>query len=422
MYMTEHSQPKAVFTEHNLLIFLKKFGITLLIVSPLAIFFGIIYIYQFMMPDAKAPFVQFSGRDPRTEAIIAWETEDKEASAVWYGKNEDDLKSKETDSERVKNHHIILTDLNPDTLYYYRVGIDDSDPIYRSEIYSFKTAPNDTDTEFKFAVYSDSQQFYGLGWHNRICDAISKLSDISFVAFAGDMCQNWDYKPDWNQFFKDTSVYTDKFPFAPCPGNHDSTNPATEEERERYYYEQYFGSINASSNPHTFSYSFNWSNTMFVVAEIARTDQEDPNVDFNANVDVWLKDTLAKGQDKDFRILMFHRQLFSAEEDNDMLIDRIVPIVEDYNVSLVLYGHHHHYERFLYNDRTYLCLGGGGSPQFGANYFRPGKYSECFNVGPSFTTISVSSNKLKITTLTPENDVIESLILKLDEKIAKLEE
>ncbi len=419
--MTEHSQPK-VFTKHHLLLFLKKFGITLLIVSPLAIFFGIIYLYQLTIPNTKTPFVQFSGRDPRTEAIIAWETEDKETSTVWYGKNEDNLKSKETESEQERIHHIILKDLNPDTLYYYRVGIDGSDPTYRSDIFSFKTAPNDTDTEFNFAVYSDSQQFYGLGWHNRICNAISKLSDMTFVAFAGDMCQNWDYKPDWNQFFKDTSVYTKKFPFVPCPGNHDSTNPENEEQAKKYYYEQYFGATNKSSDPHSFSYSFNWSNAQFIVAEIARTDQEDPKVETNANLDLWLKETLAKGQDKDFRILMFHRQLFSAEEDNTVLIDRIVPIVEDYNVSLVFYGHHHHYERFLYNDRTYLCLGGGGSPQFGSNYFRPGKFSECFNVGPTFTTISIKGNKLEITTLTPENDIIDNCMLKLDNKIAKLED
>ncbi|MHA1275163.1 MAG: metallophosphoesterase family protein, partial [Promethearchaeota archaeon] len=214
-----------------------------------------------------------------------------------------------------------------------------------SNINSFETAPNNTNTEFKFAIYSDSQQFFGIGWHNRICQAIASEKDLRFVAIAGDLCQNWNYKPDWNQFFYEAAIYTKNTPMVPCIGNHDGYYPEDDPDNEKHYYIKYFGFPYGENNK-TLYYSFNWSNTQFIISEISKTGDEDPNNPRNIKHDRWLNKTLAKGQDKAFRILIFHRQVFSAEENNDILINRITPIVEKYNISLVLYGHHHHYERF----------------------------------------------------------------------------
>jgi len=416
--MTEDSRKEKILTKRNILLFLRNFGLTFLILSPIFIFLGLMYLYQLTYPDVKDPFVQWSGHDPRTEAIITWETKEKEESTVWYGTNKDNLKWDENDDEDVYIHKIILEGLDPDTKYYYQVNIDNSE---KSEVFSFITAPDDTDTEFDFIAYSDSQ-FFGIGWHNQICDAIARHDDISFVTDVGDLTQDWDEKPDWNQFFKETSVYMRKYPFVPIMGNHDGYYPEDDPDAKLHWYETYFGATNTSCDPHTFYYSFNWSNTLFIVAEISKSGDEDISLDRNIRHDIWLNKTLANGQDKTFRVLMFHRQLFSAEDDNDGLIARIVPIVEKYNISLVLYGHHHHYERFLYNDHTYVCLGGGGGQQFGANYFNPGENTECFAMGPSYTKISVESNKITLTTFSPENDVIDNCILKLKDSKAILQE
>lgn len=405
--MKEKFSYREVFTRRNLLLFVRNLALTILIISPLLVFLGMMAFTQTTYPDEKAPFVQWSGYNPQKEAVVAWETDDKESSTVWYGSEKDDLNLKETDGDRVRIHRVVLTNLDPDTKYYYKVGKDGDDPIYRSSIQSFRTAPNSNSKKFDFLVYSDSQQFYGIGWHKRICDALSEHEDISFVAVAGDLCQNWDYKPDWNQYFEEGSVFLKNTPLVPCMGNHDGYYPEDDPKAEKHWYEQYFGATNTSSDPHTFYYAFNWSNVQFVVGEIADTGDENPEDPLNQKHDRWLNQTLAKGQDKTFRILMFHRQLFSAEEHNSDLIERIVPIVEKYNVSLVLYGHHHHYERFLYNDHTYICLGGGGGQQFGAYYFRPGEHSECFSVGPSYTKISVDADKMGIKTYSPEGDLID---------------
>ncbi len=394
---------KGILSRKNFKPFLKAIFFSILVFSPILIFFGSMFLIQHVYPDEKSPFVQFSGRNPSTEAIITWETTALENSVVWYGALEGSLDLKKANQDETFIHRVLLTGLKPNTKYFYRVGSETETIIYRSSMFSFKTAPK-TNENFQFISYSDSQQIVGIGWHERICKAIAGQEDISFVADVGDLCQDWDYKPDWNQFFFEASAYMDKYPFVPCIGNHDGYYPEDEAAERITYYKQYFG---ITHSPDRFYYSFDWGNTLFVVGEISTASDEDPSQLRNIQHDLWLNKTLEKGQDKTFRILMFHRQLFSAEDDNDRLLARIIPIVEKYNVSLVLYGHHHHYERFLYNGHTYICLGGGGGQQFGSNYFRTSEYTKCFAMGPSYTKFTVQSNKINIITYSAENDVMD---------------
>ncbi|MHA1148873.1 MAG: metallophosphoesterase [Promethearchaeota archaeon] len=414
--MSRKESYKELLTKKNVLIFLRKFLLTFLILMPPLLFIGFMGVYQTTFDDQKTPFVQWSGCNPKTEVIITWETISKEKSIVWYGTERDYLNLKEDNNDRENIHRIILSNLKPDTKYYYCVNLNEDD---KSRIQSFVTAPNNTKSDFTFLMYSDSQQFYGIGWHARICNALAK-HDAAFIGIAGDICQNWDYKPDWNQFFQEASVYLKDKPIVPCMGNHDGYYPEEDPDVKLHWYETYFGTTNKSADPHTFYYSFNWSNTQFVIAEIADTGDENPDDPINRRHDLWLNKTLKSGQDKDFRILIFHRQVFSAEDNNNVLIDRICPIVEKYNVSLVLYGHHHHYERFLYKGRTYICLGGGGGQQFGSNFFKPTKNTKCFSMGPSYTKISIKSDEMNIKTFSAENNLIDSCTLKKKDSIAEL--
>ena len=382
--------------------------LTFLLLSPLFIFLGGMYLYQLSFSVNKDPFVQFSGYDPRSEVVIAWETKDLEDSFVWYGISKSTLNMNVTDSKLIRIHKIILINLQPDTEYFYQVGSIHPSLNLRSQIFTFKTAPNNTVTDFNIIVYSDSQQFIGIGWHKRICNTIAKHDQISFVANIGDLCQNWDYKPDWNQFFKESSIYMKKYLFVPCLGNHDGFYHSDDPDGSKHYYKQYF---NATFTNNRFYYSFNWSNTQFIVGEISTTQDENINLPENIQHDLWLNQTLINGQSKRFRILMFHRQVFSSEGNNDNLISRIIPIVEKYNVSLVLYGHHHHYERFIFNNKTYICLGGGGGQQFGSNYFKTTPYTESFALGPSYTKLSFTSSQIQITSFSAENDILDNCII-----------
>ena len=125
---------------------------------------------------------------------------------------------------------------------------------------------------------------------------------------------------------------------------------------------------------------------------------------------------------KTFRILVFHRQVFSSDANSGHLVNRIVPIAEKYNISVVIYGHNHHYERFLYNGVTYILHASGGvmSTDSGMNAGTPN--TKAFNMGASYSVFSVNSTHLVGQTLSPDNDLIDSFTLKAENSKAVLVE
>ena len=104
------------------------------------------------------------------------------------------------------------------------------------------------------------------------------------------MAQNWDYKPDYNQFFYDASSYLGKTPIVPTMGNHD--DPGDDPNTDKFWYERYFGATNTTSTPHKFNYAFNWSNTLIVMAHIPSGGDEDKNKPEAIEHDLWMNKTL----------------------------------------------------------------------------------------------------------------------------------
>ena len=61
-------------------------------------------------------------------------------------------------------------------------------------------------------------------------------------------------------------------------------------------------------------------------------------------------------------VISFHHPAFSCGvyADYDLVRDTWVPVIQSYDVTLVLNGHEHHYERFEVDGKTYVVTGGGG--------------------------------------------------------------
>ena len=402
------------FNLKTILIFLRNLSLTLLLLSPILIYLGVSSLHEIYLPNENFPYTIWCGKDPKTEIIITWETPEKEPSVVWLGNSSNNLNLVyKGDLEGIKLHRVELSGLEPGTKYYYRVGVNSETPIFHGPLSSFTTAPNDENYEFRFALYSDSQQIFGIGAHGRIAKTLGTYDDLAFVGNIGDVCQEWDHQGNWNQYLLESRAYMSKTTFVPVLGNHDGWYGETEERENKY--KKYFGIATdpnfIDDNHSLFNYTFSYSNVQFIIGEIARTSDEDPTKIRNNNHDIWLNSTLAMCQDKTFRILMFHRHVFSSYEMNIRLINRIVPIVEKYNISMVIYGHTHHYERFLYNGVTYLLLASGGviPTDTGINPGTP--YTKAFNMGASYTQIYVSNKYLTVKTLSPDNDIIDSFIL-----------
>lgn len=389
---------------------IRNLFLTIAVLLPLL---GLLLFNDALMVSAsmdKNPWVHWNGLNPTSEVYIAWETETASASYVKYGKSPTEMINVATNPTSATLHRVLLSGLDANTLYYYQASNELGANVYGSG--SFRTAPSSaTTTNFTFAIISDTQNFMGTGHYPLIANVLGSMNDLSFVAYAGDMAQDAGQtsvlasetrQPTWNYFWQNTASYLKTTPIVSDPGNHDNCNEQTEEN----LYQRYFGVVN---NTHNY-YSFNWSRTQFVMAQVADGSDNTPSTDPTHPTywhDEWLNATLEAGQSLDYRILVFHRALYSSNGGSDELIARFMPIITHYNVSLVFYGHEHCYERFYLQDHTLVCLAGSGGLQNAFVKGQPGRQS--VSIAPSFTRVTIDETGITLTTLTPVLTILDQI-------------
>ncbi len=372
-------------------LWLGKILLTLLIVSPLPLFLLIDDSIQNSSPTEKAPYVHWGGLDPLSEIYISWETENPTGSYVLYGSDAEDLEFNFNDSSETSIHHAKLHSLVSNTRYYYRIVDTDGNP--QSAVQTFKTAPL-PGTSFNITLIADTQQAMGIGHYEVIARSLANLQDTDFVINAGDICQEPYDQEAWDYYFQLSEKYSSKFPMITVPGNHDGDDV-------NGLYTDYF----TQSHPNGRYYAFNWSNVQFVMAEIAVGGDVPKGIPSNDAHYAWINETLEKGLAQDYRILVLHRPILSSSGENEDLKRNLIPVIEKYNVSLVIYGHIHCYERFYFQNHTYLCLGGGAGLQ--NSIMRTSEYSQVQAMGPFYSQLEFSPSGIVLTTYSTLGDIID---------------
>ncbi|GAG65425.1 unnamed protein product, partial [marine sediment metagenome] len=89
---------------------------------------------------------------------------------------------------------------------------------------------------------------------------------------------------------------------------------------------------------------------------------------FDEQID-WLLADLALHQDYEWKIVVQHRSAYASSNPYkqglyDDLKTLLVPIYEENNISMVICGHDHFYERLYKNNITYIITGGAGAPLY----------------------------------------------------------
>ncbi len=388
---------------------LRNIGIILLVLLPVVLFVLTTQLTMDSVPIDKEPYTHFNGLDPSREMYVSWETSSSTNASIKLGTSPENMLVNATNTTYSTMHRIKLTNLVANTRYYYNITSSSPSATYTSPVGTFQTAPVSA-LPFTAAFFSDPQQMWGTGHYGPIADAIAAQHGLSFVAGLGDLAEWPDSQADWNLFMHQGEGWMRQASFAPSMGNHDSTFNSvtgTYDDPGNLKYLKYFGySYESGSWANHFFYSFNWSNVQFVIGEIGDGSQENISL---MNQSGWFNETLGRGQDKAFRVLAFHRSLYSSIGSGVGLIERIKPIVEAYNVSLVIYGHDHHYERFLVDGHTYLCIGGAGAMEDTAFNIVP--ESQFINLGPSYMTLHFGIDRLVVDALSEKNSLIESVTL-----------
>ncbi len=381
----------------------RKITATLLIVGTLL---SVIVVHSidknFFNPKEKGPWVIWHN-NPSSEVIISWESIIEEDSTVFYSENLNFLNNSEFDSTLTEIHHVLLTDLKPNTKYYYKIG---SSVKMKDEINVFQTAPDNENSSFNFIAISDTQQ---TSWSNGFCKKVAdKLTNnifqYDFLMNVGDFVWDGKDRSDWDDFFANYGEVLNKTVIVPVIGNHDSSYPKENDSYSQSNFPSYFP---LSSSPNFYAYSFNYSMAHFTICDFQYgTEEEFENLRLS-QLD-WLKNDLEQAQTSKYRIVSFHCPIKASgfHGINDYMVEQLFPILKEYNVSLILNGHDHHYEHVKTDGIDSVILGGGGS------FLDPHiiLIDDSLNVSLAltYTIISVNNDSIQVDTYSINDELVDS--------------
>ncbi len=248
--------------------------------------------------------------------------------------------------------------IKPDTRYQYEVVLHDSvAPGLSSPRYSFQTMPTHPET-FTFLVYGDSQRNDDL---HRIVTLSMGKEQPSFVIHTGDLVNNGNHMPDWDNYFDAKRLLAAHVAYFPVLGNHEYNNPV--------YYEAYHLPMGGGDfNKRWYSFSFG---DLFFIQLDSCVEQEAMRIEQTR----WLEEQLQTHEHMPIKIVSFHHPFWTNHPrryyEESLHEKDWRPLFEKFGVSIVFNGHIHSYERFVRNGITYVISGGGGGPldsQTGPNF------------------------------------------------------
>lgn len=296
------------------------------------------------MPDRI--ILTWSG-DPTTTQSVTWRT----STEVAVGKAEltiatagpemrNEAKSFDATSTALKTdintahfHSVTFKDLTPGTKYAYRVG----DGTNWSEWFHFSTARVEQEP-FSFIYFGDAQNEIRTMWSRVIREAYSDAPKAKFLLHAGDLINTAQSDAEWGEWFGAGHWLNAMIPNVPVVGNHEQHKVNELKKQVTHHWRPQFTlPEHGPEGLEETCYTFEYQNTRFVIL--------DSNTKIKEQAE-WLEQVLSKNT-KPWIICSFHHPIFSTAKDRDNPIIRMnwKPILDKYNVDLVLQGHDHSYGR-----------------------------------------------------------------------------
>jgi hypothetical protein len=301
----------------------------------------------------RGPYLQ-SGST--TSIVVRWRTDGLTNSVLRYGPDPVALSMVRTNFAATTEHEVTLSNLQPDTVYYYGVGSTGSMLTSGPEFY-FRTAPQEA-RPTRIWVIGDSgtadqnaaavRDGYAAVTDSRPTDVWLMLGDNAY----GD---GWGIEYQYAVF----DMYRDllqRTVLWPTIGNHDAgDDPGPYGNSARDYLGIFTlptsGEAGGAASGTELYYSFDYGNIHFVCLDSYLSDRSPGGAMLT-----WLESDLARTE-KDWIIAYWHHPPYSwggHNSDGDYfqieMREGVLPILEAYGVDLVLSGHSHVYERsFLLN-------------------------------------------------------------------------
>jgi len=341
------------------------------------------YEEEWMQPSVHPDRIMLNyGADPTTTASVAWRTNTEEKTAYAeiakataapkFWRTAERFTATTTlldgslveDAGIVANYHSVTFDeLEPNTLYGYRVGDGD----HWSEWIQFKTAST-TNDKFSFIYLGDAQNNIFELWSRLIRQAFQKAPDARFIVHAGDLVSPANSEEDWEEWFKAGSFIHSMIPGFPSPGNHDYER--IYEGKDKYQQQlsiQWRPQFTLPENgpkgidelkETTYYMDFQGVRMISVDSNIYREEQAE-----------WLREVLANNPNK-WTIVTYHHPIYpiSRGRSDSKRRELFKPIFDEFHVDLVLQGHDHAYARGRATEEHNLISGTNKLDQTGTMY------------------------------------------------------
>ena len=238
-----------------------------------------------------------------------------------------------TDLGKAHYHAVDFDDLEPATIYAYRVG----DGVNWSEWFHFRTASRDPEP-FSFIYLGDAHNDIKSLWSRTIRQAFSQAPGARFVIHAGDLITTANADAEWGDWFYASGWIFGMLPSIPTPGNHEYFRSRTLTRKISTHWRPQF--TLPEHGPEGLE-----ETVYFIDYQGARVVVLNSNEKIRDQV-AWLEEAL-RHNPHPWTILTFHHPVFSAARgrDNEELRKAWMPIFDRYRVDLVLQGHDHTYGR-----------------------------------------------------------------------------
>lgn len=329
---------------------------------------------------------------------ISWHTSEYVSSPmVKFGKTSGQLfihsKAESVKYFETFHHHAVLSNLTPDTIYYYVVG-DEISGFWSSE-YSFTSASWNASSSIRVAMIGDMGVENSLG----TMKALEEIhSNVDFIYHAGDISYADDgflshpfkftYEEIWNVYMNQIQPFASKIPYMTCPGNHEAEchSPVCQISPSKMLKLSNFSAYNhrfrmpsdASDGAMNMWFSFNLGDVHFVSINTETDFPSAPrdhytilskNGGFGNQIE-WLRRDLKKAQKyrnsglRPWIVVIGHRPIYSVHSSDEngnplgvaLAIQKAFEdIFQEFKVDLYICGHIHAYERQmpLYRGKMY---------------------------------------------------------------------
>lgn len=235
-----------------------------------------------------------------------------------------------SDLESCHVHSIHFDELEPATMYAYRVG----DGTNWSEWFQFRTAAKSNEP-FTFVYFGDAQNAIRSLWSRVVREANQNAPRAAFMLHAGDLINHDDSDAEWGEWFAAPSWLNGMIPVVATPGNHEYND---EYGLSRHWQPQFAFPMNGPSGLEESAYWFDYQGARIISLNSNERIEEQG---------IWLKSVLSDKSRPKWTIATFHHPIFSSGNDRDNPDLRAAwrPILEEHGVDLVLQGHDHTYAR-----------------------------------------------------------------------------